>query len=537
MMTRIVIVGGGFAGVKCAKTLRRRLSPDRHEIVLFNHENHMMFHPLLAEVAGGSLTPDSVAAPLRRMLPGVRCRTEDVRAIDLDRKLVEYEAHDGQARTLDYEHVVIACGLAVNLGSVPGMADHGFPLKTIGDAIALRHHVMQQLEKAEVCDDEARRRWYLSFVVVGGGYSGVEAAGELNDLVRGSCRFYQGVREEDLSVTLIHSREEILPEIGPTLRQFARRKMEEAGISVLLNERVATASPEGVRLTSGRMASGATIVCTVGTMVGPVVERLQVPKERGLLLTEPDMRLAGRADAWAAGDCARIVNAWDGRPSPPTGQFAERQGRQVAQNIAWVLAGKPTRPFRFRPLGQLCSIGGKTAVAEILGMRMSGFLAWFVWRGVYLFKLPSWAHRIKVGFDWAWQLVYSRDIAHPRANLTNRVSHAFYEEGDFVFHQGDPASDFYVIERGEAEVLRSDQPGGAMRTLAVLGEGEFFGEMALIDHKPRSASVRARTPLEVVVVGCDVFGQISRSLTPFRELLGDAMRRRAEAAPRPPENA
>lgn len=528
MKTRIIIVGGGFAGVKCAKTLRRVLPAARSEIVLFNHENHMMFHPLLAEVAGASLNSESVAAPLRRMLPGVQCRTEDVRAVDLEGRFVEYEAHDGAARTMPYDQVVIATGTAVNLGSVPGMADHGMPLKTIGDAIALRCHVMQQLEKAEVCEEEARRRWYLSIVVVGGGYSGVEAAGELNDLVRGSCRFYDGVSERDLSVTLVHSRDEILPEISPGLRRFARRRMERAGIRVCLNERVAAATPEGVRLASGRILPGATIVCTIGTSVSAVVERLRAPKERGQLLTEPDMRLAGRADAWAAGDCARIVNAWNGECSPPTGQFAERQGRQVAHNIARTLAGRPTRPFRFRPLGTLCSIGGKTGVAEILGLRVAGFPAWFVWRGVYLFKLPSWAHRIKVGFDWAWQLVYSREIAHPRADLTNRVSHAFYAAGDFVFREGDPASDFYVIERGEAEVLRAGEAGGGEQLLAVLREGEFFGEMALIEDLPRSASVRARTPLEVVVVGREVFGRISRSLTPFRELLAEAVRRRGE---------
>src|SRR5574341_1517550 len=228
--SRIVIIGGGFAGVKCAKTLRKKLPLDQYEIVIFNRENHMAFHPLLAEVAGASINPESVAAPLRQMLPHVSCRTEAVQRIDLDHNYVEYESHDGHRRQLAYDHVVIACGGAVNLGMVPGMADHAFPLKTIGDAMALRAHIMQQLEKAEVCDEAARKRWCLSFIVVGGGYSGVEAAGEINDLVRDSLRYFHNIRPEDIVVTLVHSRDQILPEIGTNLREFARVKMQQAGV-------------------------------------------------------------------------------------------------------------------------------------------------------------------------------------------------------------------------------------------------------------------------------------------------------------------
>jgi NADH:quinone reductase (non-electrogenic) len=524
--SRVVIVGGGFAGVKCARVLRSRLPRARSEIVLFNHENHTVFHPLLAEVAGASLNPDAVAAPLRQMLPSVNCRTEDVQSVDLEGRSVEYEGHDGQLRRMAYDHVVIACGSAVNLGMVPGMADHAFPLKTVGDAMALRAHVMQQLEKAEVCDDRARRRWYLSFVVVGGGYSGVESAGEINDLARGSRRFFPNIAAEDISVTIIHSRDQILPEISSELREFARAEMEKAGIRVLLNARVALATPEGVGLRDGSMIRGATVVCTIGSTMSKVVERLAVAKSRGRLVTEPDMRLKGFADAWAVGDCAEIVNGHDGEPCPPTGQFAERQGRQAARNIVSALEGEPTRPFRFKPLGQLCSIGGRTAVAELFGARISGFVAWFLWRSVYLFKLQSWSRRIKVGFDWAWELVFSRDLAHLKTDQTERVSNAYYPPGDYVFREGEPGTNFYVVEKGEVEVVRATA-AAAEEILAVLGPGDFFGEMALIDNRPRMAGVRARTPVEVVVMGRNVFSQISKSLAPLRELLAAAVRKRA----------
>lgn len=524
--TRIVIIGGGFGGVQCARTLRAALRGNDAEIVLFNRENHLVFSPLLADAVGSSLNLQDVIVPLRQLLPGVICRTEEVRHVDLAAGEVEFESHDGLPRRMRYDHVVLACGSVANLNVVPGMADHAFPLKTVGDAAVLRTQVLQQLERAEVCEDEARRRWLCSFIVVGGGYSGVEAAGEINDLVRGSLRFFRNIRPEDVAVTLLHSRDQILPEISPPLREFARVKMQAAGVTLRLNCRVQLATGDGVGTGDG-FVRGGTIVCTIGSSPAPIVERMDTPREKGRLVTEPDLRLPGRANAWAVGDCAAIRNAHDGQLSPPTGQFAERQGRQCAENILRTLHGEPTRPFSFRVLGQLCSIGGHRAVAELAGLRLSGFLAWFVWRGVYLFKLPSWGRRIQVGADWAWLLLFPRDLAHLRTDPTERVTHAHYEAGDYILRQGEAPANFYVLERGEVEIVRSsgDRPDGEV--IATLGPGSFFGEQALINQQPRSASVRARGPVDVVVMGRNVFSTISRSLAPLRAALTAAITRRS----------
>ncbi len=525
---RIVIIGGGFGGVKCAQTLSARLRPREAELILFNKENHLVFSPLLADAVGSSLSLDDVIVPLRQLLPGVQCRTEEVKGIDLAGSQLEYESHDGQPRKLAYDHVIIACGNISNLNVVPGMADHAFPLKSVGDAAVLRTHILSQMEKAEVCDDPLKRRWYLSFVVVGGGYSGVETAGEINDLVRSSLRFYSNIHDDDVSVTLIHSRDQLLPEISPQLREFARTKMEKAGVTMKLNARVMLATGEGVGLKDG-FVHGGTIVCTIGSTIAPVVNRLDTPKEKGRLLTEPDMRLRGRPNAWAIGDCASILNAYDQQPSPPTGQFAERQGRQCADNIIRQLAGEATRPFTFKVLGQLCSIGGHSAVAEMLGIKLSGFLAWFTWRGVYLFKLPSWSRRVQVGFDWAWLLIFPRDLSCIKTDVTERVSHAHFEPGDYIIKQGEPPSGFYVIEQGEVEIVRTSPEKPEGEIIATLGMGNFFGEAALLNNQPRAASVRARTPLEVVVMGRNVFTTISKSLAPLRHALTAAITRRSSA--------
>ena len=361
-MQRIVIVGGGFAGVKCARVLQKQVRGTA-EVVLFSRDNHMVFQPLLPDVAGSSLNPRAVAPPLRLLLPRIRCRTETVLEIDAAANEIVHEGHDGTPRRLRYDHLVVACGNVVNLNGLPGMADHALPLKTIGDAIAMRAHVMRQLEKADLADTPEQRAFYLTFIVVGGGFSGVEIAGELNDLLRHSLKHYPNVRADDVMVTLLHGQAEILPELTPALRRFAQQRMAGRGIKLMCEVKAAEVTKRGVLLTNGRKVEGATVICTVGTAPNPLVAALDAPKERGRLATEPDMRVPGHANLWAVGDCAIVPNAYDGKAGPPTAQFAEREGCQCAKNIARVLRGEATLPFHHKSFGMACGIGGRRGVA------------------------------------------------------------------------------------------------------------------------------------------------------------------------------
>src|ERR1700739_758059 len=237
----------------------------------------MVFHPLLADVAGASINVDAAATPLRQMLPKVGCRTERVQRIDLAASETAFDDASGVLNRLHYDHVVIACGAESNLSIIPGMTEHAFAFKVMRDAIDLRQHIVRQMEQAEASSDPDRRRRHLSFIIVGAGFSGVEVAGEINELVRSSTRFYRNFRKEDVKVTLVHSQDQILPEVAPTLREFARKKMEKAGITILLNARAVSAPQEGVQLKDGRMLDGATIVCTIGTTTSPLVQNLEVP--------------------------------------------------------------------------------------------------------------------------------------------------------------------------------------------------------------------------------------------------------------------
>jgi NADH:ubiquinone reductase (H+-translocating) len=524
---RVVIVGGGFAAVQFAKNLRKKLGPPECEILLFSRENHMVFHPLLADVAGASINADAAAAPLRQMLPGIDCRTERVQRIDLASSEIEFEDGNGAPARMHYDHVVVACGAESNLGIIPGMIEHAFPFKVMRDAIDLRQHIVRQMEQAEASLDPERRRWHLSFIVVGAGFSGVEVAGEINELVRSSTRFYRSFRKHDVVVTLVHSQDQILPEVAPKLREFAGMKMRKAGITILLNTRAVAATHDGIEINNGQMLPGATVVCTIGTAVSPLVQRLDVPKERGRIRTAPEMRIEGHTNAWAIGDCALIVNAFDNKPSAPTGQFAERQGRQAALNLVRILKGEPTQPFRFKALGQLCSIGGYQAVAEMLGMHISGFLAWLMWRGVYLFKLPTWSRRIKVALDWSWDVLFPRDLSFLNIDSAQQLTHGYYRAGDFIHRRGEPARVFSVIEEGEVEILQAAEENQEAKVIDILGKGDFFGEGALLGNRPHETSIRARSVVRLVQVGSALFSQIAGSFAPFRELLAKTVTRRS----------
>jgi NADH dehydrogenase len=524
---RVVVVGGGFAAVQFAKTLRSKLRASECDILVFSRENHMVFHPLLADVAGASINADAAAAPLRQMLPGVECRTERVQKIDLSSSEIEFDDGNGALTRLHYDHVVVACGAESNLGIIPGMADHAFAFKVMRDAVELRQQIVRQMESAEAATDLNLRRWHLSFIIVGAGFSGVEVAGEINELVRSSTRFYRNFRKEDVVVSLVHSQDQILPEVAPMLREFARKKMEKAGITMLLNTRAVAATHEGVELNGGRMLTGATVVCTIGTAISPIVQALDVPKERGRIRTTPEMRIEGQTNAWAIGDCAYIINAFDNKPAAPTGQFAERQGRQAALNVVRILKAEPTQPFRFKALGQLCSIGGYQAVAEMLGVHISGFVAWLLWRGVYLFKLPTWSRRIKVGLDWSWDVLFPRDLSFLNTDTTQQATHAYYRPGDFIHRQGEPARVFSIIEEGQVEALQKDSQTSDIKLVAVLGKGDFFGEGALLGNRPHETSIRARSAVRLRQVGSTLFSELAGSFAPLRDLLAKAVTRRS----------
>jgi NADH dehydrogenase len=505
--------------VEAARRLRGRLPPG-WETILFSRENHFVFTPLLPDAVGSAINPLHFVRPIRQMCRGVACRTADVTRVDFRRREVGFRSGDREG-VQSYDQLVVAVGSVTKLDLVPGMAAHAWPARTLGDVLALRNHLIGRMEQAEIETDPDRKRRLLSFVVVGGGFSGVEIAGEIFDLLTASCRFYGRVRKEEIRVTLAEGKDRILSLLPASLSDFALRKMRARGIDIRLSVRIRAVTETGVRLVSGEEIDAGTVVCTIGTTVHPLVASMGFAMEGDRIRTGPDMRVEDRPDVWAIGDCARVVNAADGRVSPATAQFAVRQGEQLAENLARVARGRPTRPFRFRYIGELVSIGRRNAVGEIFGLRVSGFPAWFIWRGVYLGKMPTLMRKIQVAFDWALEILMPRDIVKVDLGRTERFGRVHLEPGQFVFRRGDPADRFYVIERGRAARLLDE--GGP--PTATLGPGDHFGELSLLDQGRRITSIRAEEPLDLLTIDPRLFSDLVRNMAALRAEVERSARR------------
>jgi NADH dehydrogenase len=417
MYKRLLIIGGGFAGMKAAQALEHTLPPD-WTLTLMSQENFITFNPLLPEVVGASILPGHVIAPHRQMIHCSHVCMAQVTDIDTSEKVVHYLGEG--SGTVHYDQLVLTCGTNANLDIIKGMGQYALPLKTLGDALFLRNRIIARLEQAELQPDREHRRWLLTFIVVGGGFSGVETAGELVDFLYASLRYYKRIRHEDLRIVLLHSGDRLLPELSASLGRFTERKMRGRGIDVHLNARAVRVTDRDVTLDSGESIAAGTVICTIGTQPNPLIDQLPALKNRGRLVVNPDFSVPGIEGVWAAGDCAAVVNALDGKTAPPTAQFAEAEAKVLADNVVAKLAGRPTRAFRYRPKGQLSSIGHNKAVAEIFGIKLSGFIAWLMWRGLYLLRIPTLSRKARLFLEWNWAMFFPPDIAHLGYRRTQR---------------------------------------------------------------------------------------------------------------------
>jgi len=417
LVRRIVILGGGFAGMTTAQELERRFGADRSvSFTLVSDTNALLFTPMLAEVAGSSLEPSHISTPLRTSLH----RTEVVRGkvtdVDLGRRVVSITSGH-QSQELAYDQLVLALGALSNYLGMTNVQRYAFDFKSLLDAIRIRNHVIDMFELAERETDGAARRAMLTFVVAGGGFAGAELAGALNDFARGMLADYPNLDPAELKIVLVHSRDRILPELSEKLADYALRGMRARGVSFELNARLQDARP-GVVVLNTKEIPARTLVWTAGTTPNPLIKKLGLPADkRGAAIVDSALRVEGRPGVWAVGDCASITDAKTGKPCPPTAQFALREARAVARNIHAAFEGRAPEPFHFDSLGALCVVGHHTACAELAvpfakgkTMIFSGLLAWLMWRGIYLMKLPGLERKVRVLVDWTIELFFPRDI-------------------------------------------------------------------------------------------------------------------------------
>jgi NADH:ubiquinone reductase (H+-translocating) len=407
---RVLIVGGGFAGVTLAQRLEHSL-PAQMEIIVLSADNHLVFTPMLPEVVGRTISPLDVVVAGRQLTQRTKWLEARVSRIDRENNEAHYVRRDGTSASIHYTHLALACGSVANLEKIPGLGSRGYPLKTVIDAVVMGNDLIGNFEAAAAEPEPRVRQRLLTVVVIGGGFSGVEVAGHIADLMRAIRRFYPELKKETPHVVLLQKDKRLLPELHhESLSKFTLQKLRQNGIKVHLQTTAQNATAVAVHLTSGEQIETGMIVCTVGTETHPLIKSLGLPLEKGRLKTDPDMKVKDTNNLWCLGDCAFVPNAYDDRPCPATAQFAMQQARQLAENLTRVLRGVVTKPFSFRPRGMLASIGHRNAVAVIYGVKLSGFIAWFLWRGVYLSKLPTLTRKLEVALSWACGIPFPPNI-------------------------------------------------------------------------------------------------------------------------------
>src|ERR1043166_7448678 len=410
---RILILGGGFAGVEAARYLHRTAAKRANvEGTLVSRENFSLFTPMLHEVVASDLEPSDICNPLRKLLRRVTVVSGEIRTINLAvrRVTISYGIRDLK-RELPFDYLVLALGSDTSYFGIRGVAEHALGIKTLRDAVMLRAGVIAMLEAASVEPDAGRRKRMLTFVIEGGGFAGIETVGAINDLARQSLRHYGGIDPREVRVVLIHGGPVILPELGEALGVYAQEKLRKRQVEIKLKTRVTAYADGAVHCDDGEAVAADILVWAGGVSPSPILKDTPFDLERGRVVVDSTLELPRFPGVWAVGDCAAIIDPTSKAPYPPTAQHAIREGRRAAKNICARLNGERATPFLYKAPGQLAAIGRRTGVARIFGLKFSGVVGWVLWRAVYLMKLPKLEKKIRVGLQWARELVLERDIA------------------------------------------------------------------------------------------------------------------------------
>jgi NADH:ubiquinone reductase (H+-translocating) len=404
----ILILGSGFGGLYAAMHLDGQAGED-FDLTLIDSQNFFMFTPLIQEVAAGDLEPQTIISSTRKILKNSSFLQGRVCKIDLSNKQVCVDHGAGHVHCLSYDHLIIALGTVTNYFGNTGVEKHAFTMKTMADAIALRNHLIANLEEAEFecCKDDP----YLTVVVAGGGYAGVETVASMNDFLREVIHLYPNLDPDCLRIVLVHSKPLILPELNERLRRYAQEKIIERKVEVLTNVRVADFDGRKVTLSNGTEIETNTLVWTPGNGPNPIVEGLPLAKNGFRIVVNNHLRVPDSDGLWAIGDCVYLLDPKTNRPYPSTAQHAIAQGQTAARNILAEMRGKEKKEFHFTSLGTMAQIGNRAGVASMMGLNLSGWIPWFLRRTAYLMKQPRLRQRFRIAIDWTFDLLFPPDLA------------------------------------------------------------------------------------------------------------------------------
>jgi NADH dehydrogenase len=412
--TRIVVVGGGYVGMYTALRLQKKLRRGEAEVTVIDPQSHMTYQPFLPEAAAGSIEPRHVVVPLRKVLRKCHHLTGRVIKIDHASRELTVELAAGHVSTLGYDMLVVAPGSVARVLPVPGLAENGIAFKTVGEAIYLRNHVLSRLDAASTTIDPELRRRVLTFLVVGGGYAGIEALAELQDMARYATRYYEHVAPDDLRWVLVEAAGRIMPEVGPKMGLYTVERLMEAGIEVFLDTRVKTMEGGHVVLDDGTEFETDTIVWTAGVKPNPMLDNTDLPRDaRGRVECTAELQVVGMPEVFCAGDCASVPDLSKDDPeakTSPSAQHAVRQAKVLADNLVAHLRSRPLKQYEHSYAGSVASLGLYKGVAEIYGVKLRGVVAWFMHRTYHVSRMPTWNRRIRIVIDWTTALFLGREV-------------------------------------------------------------------------------------------------------------------------------
>ena len=412
--TRIVVVGGGYVGMYTALRLQKKLRRSEAEITVIDPQPHMTYQPFLPEAAAGSIEPRHVVVPLRKVLKKCHHLTGRVTRIDHAQREVTVELVAGHVTTVGYDVLVVAPGSVARTLPIPGLAENGIAFKTVGEAIYLRNHVLSRLDAAAATIDPALRRRLLTFLVVGGGYAGIEALAELADMARYASRYYENINREDVRWILVEAANRIMPEVGPKMGRYTVERLLDADIEVNLDTRVKTMVGGHVELDDGQSFDADTIIWTAGVKPNPMLENTDLPRdERGRVECSAELQVVDMPGVFCAGDCASVPDLSKDDPdakTSPSAQHAVRQAKTLADNIVAHIRQRPLKQYKHNYAGSVASLGLYKGVAEIYGIKLRGIIAWFMHRTYHVSRMPTWNRRIRIVFDWTGALFLGREV-------------------------------------------------------------------------------------------------------------------------------
>jgi len=504
-----------------AATKLQKLSGGELDIELISKINYFVYQPLLPEVAAGTLNPQDAVTPLRNLVKGVKIRLADVTDIDFDAKqIVLLQGQKKILQRLSYDHLVITTGQVANLSLFPGFEHHSLTMKDLSDAYRLRNRVIECMEMADVTRFADIKQRALTFVVAGAGFSGVETMGELAEMVDRILPQYPNIQRHEVRLVMIQLGNRVLPELPENLSRYALDQLQQRGVEVWLKTGIHSATQQAVYTNDGRSLPTRTIVTTIGNGPSEFVKSLPIELQRGRIAVSADLEVIGLSNVWSIGDAALVpVNSHQEKPvyAPPTAQFAVAQADALAKNIVRRTHGQSLKAFKYKAAGIMASLGGGRGVAQIYGIRVTGVLAWLIWRAAYIGMLPGLSTKVRVALDWLFDFFVPRTIVYMAESDRSATRYLDYSKGEVVQHANEVPAGFYIVLSGSLR-QEFEQANGQpdQNTLKI---GDSWGSKALKEHRLTHGKITAEEDTRLLLVNSGDFQRLRDAYEPFNTLL------------------